>query len=110
MGEKGGAKKKKKKKFALVPMCPIAHVPYCPCVLLPMCPIPQGPSSLSATLTKIPFTHVPHCSCAPLSMCPIAHVSKKTSSCQKDVKLSKRCQMSKSQTHGLWKRFTKKLN
>ena len=31
------------------------------------------------------------------------------SSCQKDVKLSKRCQMSKSQTHGLWRRFTKKL-
>ena len=31
------------------------------------------------------------------------------SSCQKDVKLSKRCQMSKSQIHGLWRRFTKKL-
>ena len=35
---------------------------------------------------------------------------KKMSSCQKDVKLSKRCQMSKSQTHGLWRRFTKKIN
>ena len=35
-------------------------------------------------------------------------LSKKMSSCQKDVKLSKRCQMSKSQTHGLWRRFTKK--
>ena len=30
------------------------------------------------------------------------------SSCQKDVKLSKKCQMSKSQTSGLWRRFTKK--
>ena len=34
----------------------------------------------------------------------VDHVAK----CQKDVKLSKRCQMSKSQTHGLWRRFTKK--
>ena len=32
------------------------------------------------------------------------------SKCQKDVKLSKRCQMSKSQTHRLWRRFTKKIN
>ena len=30
--------------------------------------------------------------------------------CQKDVKLSKRCQMSKNQTPKLWRRFTKKLN
>ena len=34
----------------------------------------------------------------------------KMSSCQKDVKLSKRCQMSKNQTPRLWRRFTKKLN
>ena len=59
-----------------------------------MCPIAQGAPSLSALLTKIPFTHVPHCPCPTLLMC------------QKDVKLSKRCQMSKSQTHGLWRRFT----
>ena len=32
------------------------------------------------------------------------------SKCQKDVKLSKRCQMSKGQTHRLWRRFTKKIN
>ena len=32
------------------------------------------------------------------------------SKCQKDVKMSKRCQMSKSQTHKLWRRFTKKKN
>ena len=32
------------------------------------------------------------------------------SKCQKDVKMSKRCQMSKSQTHRLWRRFTKKIN
>ena len=35
---------------------------------------------------------------------------KKMSKCQKDVKMSKRCQMSKSQTHRLWRRFTKKIN
>ena len=35
---------------------------------------------------------------------------KKMSSCQKDVKLSKRCQMSKNQTPRLWRRFTRKLN
>ena len=29
---------------------------------------------------------------------------------QKDVKLSKRCQMSKIETPRLWRRFTKKLN
>ena len=49
-------------------------------------------------------------------MCPIVHVSKrrqvvkKMSNCQKDVKLSKRCQMSNNQTHRLWRRFTKKIN
>ena len=32
------------------------------------------------------------------------------SSCQKDVKLSKKCQMSKNQTPRLWRRFTKKMN
>ena len=32
------------------------------------------------------------------------------SKCQRDVKMSKRCQMSKSQTHRLWRRFTKKIN
>ena len=37
-------------------------------------------------------------------------MSRKMSNCQKDVKLSKRCQMSKNQTHRLWTRFTKKIN
>ena len=73
-------------------MCPIAHVPH-----------PQGASPLCAILTTplpmCPIAHVPHCSCV-----------KMMSSCQKDVKLSKRCQMSKNQTHRLWRRFTKKLN
>ena len=35
---------------------------------------------------------------------------KKMPRCQKDVKLSKRCQMSKNETPRLWRRFTKKLN
>ena len=81
-------------------MCPIAHVAHHPCA-----PSPQGTPPLSLILTMIPL-----CPCVPLPMCPVAHMSRKMSSCQKDVKLSKRCQMSKSQTHGLWRRFTKKIN
>ena len=99
-------------------------------------PIPQGAPSLSSVLTTIlicpHYDHVPHpprypisifniTHDTPLPMCPIAHVScctyqkrcqvvTKMSSCQKDVKMSKRCQMSKSQTHRLWRRFTKKIN
>ena len=81
-------------------MCQIAHVPH----------PPRYPISI------FNITHD-----TPLPMCPIAYVScctyqkrcqvvRKMSSCQKDVKLSKRCQMSKSQTHRLWRRFTKKKN
>ena len=74
------------------------------CAQLPMCPICQGTPSLSLILTMIPL-----CPCVLLPIC-----QKKKSSYQKDVKLSKRCQvvkkMSKSQTHGLWRRFTKKIN
>ena len=112
-------------------MCPISQVAYCPCtyhpcpqsrsihyycrvphhpcVPLSMCPIahvphPQGAPSLSSVLTRIPIC--PH---VPLPICQKrCKVVKKMSSCQEDVKLSKRCQMSKSQTHGLWRRFTKK--
>ena len=88
----------------LCPMCPIAHVPYCPCALLPMCPIcicsiNQYTIYPCDPLPMCSIGHVPHCSCA-----------KKMSNCQKDVKLSKRCQISKSQTHRLWRRFTKKIN
>ena len=78
-------------------MCPIAHVPYYPCALPPRYPI-------SVCNINHPFTHVPHCPCATLLMC------------QKDVRLSKRCQIVKkmsnvkSQTHRLWRRFTKKIN
>ena len=77
----------------IVHVCPIAHVPYCP-----MYPIPQGPPYVSAVLTKVPFTHVPHCPCATLLMC------------QKDVKLSKRCQMSKTQTQTMEEVHKKKIN
>ena len=84
--------------------CPIAHVSCCPCAPLSMCPIPQGAPSLSSVLTMIPI-----CPCVPLPTCQkICQVVKKMSSYQKDVKLSKKCQMSKGQTHGLWRRFTKK--
>ena len=107
-----------------------AHVPHCPCAPLVMYPITHVPHpprcpSLSAVLTMIP-----HCQCVLLPICQklcqvVKKMSicqkdvklskrcqfvKKMSSCQKDVHLSKRCQMSKSQTHGLWRRFTKKIN
>ena len=65
-----------------------------------MCPIPQGAPSLSSVLTMIPIC----------PRVPCAHMSKKMSSCQKDVKLSKGCQMSKSQTHGIRRRFKKKIH
>ena len=85
---------------AQLPMCPIAHVPH----------PPRYPISI------FNVTHD-----TPLPMCPSAHVScytyqkrcqvfKKMSSCQKAVKLSKRCQISKSKTYRLWRRFTKKKN
>ena len=86
---------KKKKKL---PMCPIAHVPYCPCALLPH--VYHPPRSPICICSINQGTIYP---CAPLAMCPLLM-------CQKDVKLSKRCQMSKSQTHRLWRRFTKKIN
>ena len=37
-------------------------------------------------------------------------MSKRCQNVKKDVKLSKRCQMSKNQTHRLCRRFTKKIN
>ena len=76
-------------------LCPctlLPHVPYCPCAPPPRC-------LTSMCNINHPFTHVPHCPCV-----------KMMSSCQKDVKLSKRCQMSENQTHRLWRRFTKKIN
>ena len=82
----------------LCPCALLAHVPYCPCALLPMCPIPQGPPSLSPVSTNIHFTHVSYCPCALLPMCPIAHVPY-FQRCQKDVKLSKRCQVVKKMSN-----------
>ena len=83
--------------YAQLLMCPIGHVPH----------PPRYPISIFNINHDIPL---------PMSHCPCPYVkkdvklSKKMSSCQKDVKLSKRCQMSKSQTHGLWRRLTKKIN
>ena len=77
----------------LCPMCPITHVPYCPCALLPMCPIPQGSPSVSVSINQYtiylcdPLPKVPHWLCATLLMC------------QKDVKLSKRCQVVKKMSN-----------
>ena len=81
----------------LCPMCPITHVPHPPRSPICICSINQYTIYPCDPLTMCPIGHVPHCSCG-----------KKMSNCQKDVKSSKRCQMSKSQTHRLWRRFTKK--
>ena len=62
------------------------------------------------TLTMCPITHVPHPLRCPISIFsinhdthlptfPIAHMSKKMSSCQKAVKLSKRCQVVKKMSN-----------
>ena len=85
-------------------------MPNCPCAPLPMCPITHVSHPPRYPISIFNINHD-----TPLPLCPIAHLSccpyvKKMSSCQKDVKLSKRCQMSKSQTHRLWRRFTKKIN
>ena len=58
------------------------------------------------TLTMCPMAHVPHPPSYPICIFsinhdthlptfPIGHMSKKVSSCQKDVKLSKKCQVVK---------------
>ena len=47
----------------------------------------------------------PHGQWGPWAIC--TQNVKKMSSCQKDVNLSKICQMSKNQTPRLWRRFTK---
>ena len=75
-------------------MCQIAHVPHCPFAPSPMCPNPQGTPSLSLILTMIPLWP-----CVPLPMCPVAHMSKKMSNCQKDVKLSKGYQIVKKMSN-----------
>ena len=70
---------------------------------LTMCPIPHVPHPLRCPICIFSNNHDTH-----LPTFPIAHMSKKVSSCQKDVKLSKRCQMSKSQTHGTMEEVHKK--
>ena len=45
-----------------------------------------------------------------IALCGLRWFKLNASKYQKDVKLSKRCQMSKNETPRLWRRFTKKLN
>ena len=66
---------------------------------------PKVSPSLSAVLIKIPFYP-----CAPLPMCPINQIVKKMSSCEKDVKLSKRCQRVKHMDYGRGLQKKKKKN
>ena len=74
------------------------------CAQLPMCPIGHVPHPPRYPISIFNINHD-----TPLPMCPIAHMSY-CPYVKKYVKLSKRCQMSNSQTHGLWRRFTKKIN
>ena len=95
--------------LTMIPICPhYDHVPHCPCAPSPIC---------TPSLSLILHNLIPLCPCVPLPIVSCSHIKKDVivcqkdvKACQKDVKLSKRCQMSKSQTHGLWKRFIKKIN
>ena len=64
----------------VIPMCPIAHVPH-----FPRCPISTYSINQDTPLLMCPIAHVSYCLCV-----------KKMSNCQKDVKLSKRCQVVKN--------------
>ena len=72
----------------LCPMCPIAHVPHPPRSPISICSINQYTIYPCDPLPMCPIAHVPHCSCV-----------KKMSSCQKDIKLSKRCQVVQKMSH-----------
>ena len=74
--------------------CPIAHVSCCPCAPLAMCPITHVPHPPRCPISIFNINHDTY-----LPMCPIAHMSKNMSSCQKDVKLSKRCQVVKKMSN-----------
>ena len=116
-------------------MCPIAHVPHHPCphldlwIIMAMCPITPIPITLPLIL-MYPIAHVPYCPCTPLlyphvdlegghatfPICPITPVPMSNwahrwfgSKMSNDVKLSKRCLLSKNQIPGLWK-VHKKIN
>ena len=65
-------------------MCPVVHVPHWPCSPSPMCPITYVPHPSRCLISIFSINHDTN-----LPTFPIAHMSKKMSSCQKDVKLSK---------------------
>ena len=74
-------------------------MPNCPCAPLPMCPIthvPHPPRYLISIFNINHDTPLPmsHCPCVLLPICP-----RKMLSCQKDVKLSKRCQVVKKMSN-----------
>ena len=83
---------------------PCAHVPHCSCGLLPMHPITLLPCRSRRAHATLPI-----CPITPIPMSNGAHRSW-GSKMSNDVKLSKRCQMSKNQISWLWRRFTKKID
>ena len=79
---------------AQLPMCPIAHVPHPPRYLISIFNINHD--------TPLPMSH---CPCVLLPICP-----RKMLSCQKDVKLSKRCQVVKKSNTWTMEEVHKKIN
>ena len=77
-------------KMCQSPMCPNAHVPHCPCAPLPMCPITPVPHLDLIGIGNIHWTHDP---------AHVHHVPMLQVKCQKDVKLSKRCQVVKKMSN-----------
>ena len=91
-------------------MCPFAHVPHHPCL-----PSRSMHYYINVPHHPAPYTHVLHCSCTLLPMWPITHPyvclegGYATLPICPISNMSNDDKMSKSQTHGLWRRFTKKL-
>ena len=85
-------------------LTPCIHVPHCSCGLLPMHPI-----TLLPCRSRISYVTLPICPITSIPMSSGAYMwwGSKMSN---DVKLSKRCQMSKYQISWLWRRFTKKID
>ena len=108
-----------------------AHAPHCPCTLSPCrsrrgtCPIahmPHHPHSHGLLGTWVTghmgdgyigiIMHRSRWRTGQWDTWVMGHIGdgQQCVKMSKDIKLSKRCQMSKNQTLGLWRRFTKKHN
>ena len=99
---------------ATLPICPITPVPHHPCAQspYPLCScglLPMHPIILLPCRSRISHATLPICPITPIPMSNRTH-RWWGSKMSNDVKLSKRCQMSKNQISWLWRRFTKKID